>query len=723
MKKTIHADNTTTQYTYDGPGNQTSITDQAGAVIQYTYDAANQLRSVIQASHPNPPQNTTAYTYDNQGNLNASTDANAHATQGTFDALSRLMTETLPLGQNQTRTYDAAGNLSSLTDFNGKTTTYTYDSMNRLLSKIPDASFGEPTISFTYTPTGKRASMTDSSGTTTYTYDSQDRLKTKSTPQGTLSYSYDAAGNVASMVSSNTNGLSVAYTYDNLNRLSTVMDNRLPVGQNTTTYTYDSASNLATMTYPNGLQSTFTYDSLNRLRATNGYAYQLTPAGSRQSSTEPGGRTLNWTNDGIYRLTSETITLDPAGKNGTVNYGLDPAGNRLSQASTVPGISAGTFGYDANDRLATETYDNNGNTLVTGARSFAYDSENRIKSMNSGAVTLQHDGDGNTVAKTVAGVTTHFLVDDLNPTGYAQVVEELVNGGVRQVYTLGVQRLSQNQLLNSVWTPSFYGYDGFGNTRHLTNAAGAITDTYDYDAWGNAVNVTGTTINPYLYVGEYYDSDLGLYYLRTRYLNPLSGRFVTRDTYSGDILAPQSLHKYTYAENDPVNFRDPTGQSKVEKSLLSTINSTLLRYPILTRAQKGICFVWSSAIVKLAYAIYVGKPGEPDILSTDLSPFLDALCLLGRPRPPMGPRPSPLPQPRPPAPGAPRSPRPAIPPAPRPPGDPGLPSLPRPALPPPAGPRPSLPTPAPRPATPRPAPPLPFPPAGPSLPGIGGLGG
>ena len=72
------------------------------------------------------------------------------------------------------------------------------------------------------------------------------------TPEGTLSYTYDAAGHVASIASSNTNGISVSYTYDDLNRLSTVVDNRLS-GNNTTTYTYDPASNLATATYPNGV--------------------------------------------------------------------------------------------------------------------------------------------------------------------------------------------------------------------------------------------------------------------------------------------------------------------------------------------------------------------------------------------------------------------------------------------------------------------------------------
>jgi YD repeat-containing protein len=147
-----------------------------------------------------------------------------------------------------------------------------------------------------------------------------------------------------------------------------VVDNNLTSGQNTTTYSYDPVNNLATVTYPNGLQSTFTYDSLNRLTAMNAstatYNYMLGSTGNRTSATESSGRTLNWSYDGIYRLTNEAVGSDPHGKNGSVAYGLDPVGNRLSQNSTLPGIASGTSMYDANDRLSTETYDSNGNTLT-----------------------------------------------------------------------------------------------------------------------------------------------------------------------------------------------------------------------------------------------------------------------------------------------------------------------------------------------------------------------
>src|SRR5260370_10718898 len=119
----------------------------------------------------------------------------------------------MPAGQTQTRNYDPAGNLASLVDYNGHTTTYTYDKLNRLLTKIPDPTLNEPTVTFTYTATGKRESMTDASGTTNYTYDNLDRLKTKATPQVTFTYTYDAAGNVASSACHNVNRSSGAYNY------------------------------------------------------------------------------------------------------------------------------------------------------------------------------------------------------------------------------------------------------------------------------------------------------------------------------------------------------------------------------------------------------------------------------------------------------------------------------------------------------------------------------
>jgi RHS repeat-associated protein len=189
-------------------------------------------------------------------------------------------------------------------------------------------------------------------------------------------------------------------------------------------------------------------------------------------------------------------------------------------------------------------------------------SENHLMSMSASgsSVSLLYDGDGNRVAKTVNSVTTRYLVDDLNPTGLPQVMDEVVGGAVERVYTYGLQRISEDQNVSNTWIGSYYGYDGAGSVRQLTNSAGVVTDTYEYDAFGNKINSTGTTPNNYLYRGEQYDSDLGLYYLRARYYNTMTGRFVSMDPENGIVTDPKTLHKYLYANGDPINRIDPSGR-------------------------------------------------------------------------------------------------------------------------------------------------------------------
>jgi hypothetical protein len=107
----------------------------------------------------------------------------------------------------------------------------------------------------------------------------------------------------------------------------------------------------------------------------------------------------------------------------------DAVGNRTQKTSTIPGFPGGLTNYNANDQLSTDTYDNDGNTTVSNGLGYVYDFENHVIQAGSG-ITMVYDGDGNRVKKTVALVTTTYLVvDTQNPTGYAQVISETWSGG------------------------------------------------------------------------------------------------------------------------------------------------------------------------------------------------------------------------------------------------------------------------------------------------------
>jgi RHS repeat-associated protein len=439
----------------------------------------------------------------------------------------------------------------------------------------------EAAVSFTYTATGKRATMTDASGTTTYHYDNRDRLISKITPQGTLSYTYDGANNVLSITSSNTNGASLSYSYDADDRLSTAVDNGLQAqgGAGVTSYGYDPGGNLTAYIYSNTVQTSYSYDTLNRLTSTQSscgtaasgcatpgspmasFVYTLDAAGNRTNVVELNGRSVTYGYDNDYRLTSEMISKDVS-QNGSIAYTYDAGGNRTQITSSVPAIpSSGTLTYDANDRSTTDPYDNNGNLLNSGTGTNTWEFENRL--IQDGNVSIIYDGDGNRVSETASGVTTKYLVDTMNPTGYAQVVDELVNGSVSRTYAYGLQRISENQLIGGVWTPSFYGYDGHGSVRFLTNSSALVTDTYEYDAFGNLLNHTGSTPNNYLFAGEQFDPALNVYQMRARWYRQATGRFISRDPVEGVLCCSLSWNPYIYVKQNPVNAVDPTGRDAI----------------------------------------------------------------------------------------------------------------------------------------------------------------
>jgi RHS repeat-associated protein len=170
------------------------------------------------------------------------------------------------------------------------------------------------------------------------------------------------------------------------------------------------------------------------------------------------------------------------------------------------------------------------------------------------------------VAIDVDGEVTRFLIDN-NQQQYAQVIEEYqTNGTVNTTYTHGWDLISQDDGANRI----YYQVDGLGSTRLMTGNNGSVIVEYDYDAYGNLTRKVGDAENNYLFAGEQFDEAVDGYYLRARYYDPNTGRFVSTDPFEGFNNQPITLHDYLYAGVNPVNAIDPSGEvALAEKGILT----------------------------------------------------------------------------------------------------------------------------------------------------------
>jgi len=248
-------------------------------------------------------------------------------------------------------------------------------------------------------------------------------------------------------------------------------------------------------------------------------------------------------------------------------------GNRLSMATTAGNTSSTiAYTYDAGDRLlgaggTTYTYDSNGNRVEknrpNGTTSYGYDAAGRLAGValpGSTSLTFAYDGDGNRLGKAVtSGNTTESTryVWDVNG-GLPQVLTEADGQGTAH-FLYGLQRISTTDL--AAGEQMYYHYDGLGSVRRLSgDGSGTTITTYSYDAFGEPDPITGQVDNEFLFTGEQMDAETGLIYLRARYYDPETGRFISRDPFTGFDTTTQSLNRYTYGYINPVRYTDPSGK-------------------------------------------------------------------------------------------------------------------------------------------------------------------
>ncbi|MBS1801233.1 MAG: Ig-like domain-containing protein [Acidobacteria bacterium] len=502
-------------YFVDEAGRVASITNPLGQSVQTTFDSLNQIMQIV-----DPSAGSTAFGYDPNGNTTSVTDARntANPTTFIFDNMDRLQTKTDPLGNPDSSIYDPNGNLIRYTDRRGKITSYQYDGLDRLTFVGFGTQAGpafESTITYTWDAGNRLTQASDSiAGTMTVGYDNLDHVASVTSPQGSISYTTDAIGRRLTMTV--TGQPQISYSYDTGNRLTQITQGTVNVQLG-----YDSVGRRTSMLQPNGVLATYAYDAASQLTSLT-YSKASLPIGDLQYSYDGAGRESSVTG-------SFARTVLPQAMTGNVYN----AANQLTQSRSMP-----------------LTYDVNGNLTNDGLHTYSWDARNHLVSIDSGgAATYAYDPFGRRITKTISGVaSTNILYDGANPVqelSAGSPTANLLTGGVDEIFTR-TDSSGTSTLLT----------DALGSTVALTDTNGTVQTQYSYEPFGNTTVSGASTTNSFAYTGREIDT-AGLYYYRSRYYSPATGRFLSEDP----IGIAGGINLYAYTSNNPLNYTDPLGTS------------------------------------------------------------------------------------------------------------------------------------------------------------------
>ena len=471
-------------------------------------------------------------------------------TKYVYDTKNRLVSYTDPEGRTETYTYDCNSNLTKTVDKNGNTLKNTYDNKNRLTERTAkEKKTGKETVhTYRYNAYGDVAVQDD----TQFVYGDVSGQVTKETTKLTKNkdvvknYTYDSKGNKStfSVKAGEATKLSLSYEYDGSSRLIAVKDSE---GNQAVSYAYDMLGRITRETKTGREDISYTYDANN----------------NRKQMTIGNKTTAYQYNKNDELLRTDTLHTDTE-KNDVVIYKNDKNGNQLATVnrSEIPAEAKDTSYIDVDVTLGDNQLNDN---VVNHYNALNQLTETLTKNYK---VSFTYDAEGLRTGKTVNGEKTVYVWDG------DQVVMELSKGGaVQKRYIRGNDLVYADKGENTEKT--YYVTDMHGNVVQLLDESGNVTKTYEYDSFGNEVKPEKKDENPYRYCGEYYDKETEEVYLRARYYEPGVGRFITRDTYTGESDEPLSLHLYTYCENDGVNYVDCDGNARSTPHPLPTPRPTI----------------------------------------------------------------------------------------------------------------------------------------------------
>jgi len=462
-----------TTFTFDAASNRTGITDPLGRTTTYTFDPANRLTSITQ---PDPDGGgalgnpVTTFGYDNLDRMKSLTDPVGNVTSWTYDAIDQVLSEIDPMGKLTTFTHDAAGQLTRIVDRKAQRREFVYDNDGRRTQENWCTTASGPCTA---------------SRTFAYTYDNADQLTDVTEPDSHYSFTYDAAGRVATISSlgSNMPQITLTNTYDAVGNRTRLTDNLSSSGA--IDFAYDAAYRMtsAAMTVGSdfGPKVDFGYDTANRLTS-------LTRSIPVCELCRPDNRRINssFSYDNADRTTGITHTFTDGGPPTTLasyTYAYNAASELTSETN---GDGSFTYSYDATSQLTGVDGPNapSGPCLNNACdETFAYDlNGNRTSSTGYGLSQTYTTGTSNRL--TSDDIYNYTYDDNGNLTLKSQI-----SNGQRFEYTWDFRnRLTnvvQKNTAGTILQQSDYTYDAFDRR---------IIQSFDDDGPGSHVAVVTKTM-------------------------------------------------------------------------------------------------------------------------------------------------------------------------------------------------------------------------------------